>query len=379
MKKLASLLTSLIVLVSAPIFAANISDNLKASIEGVANQPTSILFTLENTSPDLTIRFVRWHTPLEGTFTKDIFLVTLNGAIQSYQGRVLRRRPPQSSDYITLNPGEKVSTAIDLSGVYDMTQSGSYRIQFRSNLLDVEVVTASSKRSANTAPNAERITSQSLLLNLSNASKRTAPAQVAEASSFSSCSASQTNWIQDAHNRAIGLASESKNAMANTTAASRPTAARYVKWFGSYSSARYQRVLDAFNKMSTALNTQNIQYICDCDQYFEQIGVYAFVYSNDEYNVHICQNTFSLGVTGSDTRAGTIIHELSHFTVLGGTDDHGYGYNTALSLAISNPSNAVDNAENYLFFAENIPNLTNGTAQSGGSSIVIAPILQLLL
>lgn len=62
--------------------------------------------------------------------------------------------------------------------------------------------------------------------------------------------------------------------------------------------------------------------------------------------------------TGTDSRAGTIVHEQSHFTVNGGTDDHVYGQSGAKSLAISNPANAVDNADNHEYFAENNPALS---------------------
>ena len=49
------------------------------------------------------------------------------------------------------------------------------------------------------------------------------------------------------------------------------------------------------------------------------------------------------------------MHEQSHFTVNGGTDDHVYGQSGAKALAISNPANAVDNADNHEYFAENTP------------------------
>jgi peptidyl-Lys metalloendopeptidase len=52
-----------------------------------------------------------------------------------------------------------------------------------------------------------------------------------------------------------------------------------------------------------------------------------------------------------------MIHEMSHFNVIAGTDDWAYGQSAAASLARSNPTRAVDNADNHEYFAENTPYL----------------------
>lgn len=54
-------------------------------------------------------------------------------------------------------------------------------------------------------------------------------------------------------------------------------------------------------------------------------------------------------------QSGTLIHESSHFTSNGGTDDHTYGQSSCKSLAISDPNSAIDNADSHEYFAENNP------------------------
>lgn len=66
---------------------------------------------------------------------------------------------------------------------------------------------------------------------------------------------------------------------------------------------------------------------------------------------------WSTTTTGTDSRAGTLVHEASHWTVNGGTRDNVYGQSGAKNLAISNPASAVANADNHEYFAENTPNL----------------------
>ena len=44
--------------------------------------------------------------------------------------------------------------------------------------------------------------------------------------------------------------------------------------------------------------------------------------------------------------------QASHFTVNGGTQDYVYGQSNAQSLAQSNPDQAIFNADNHEYFAE---------------------------
>ena len=48
---------------------------------------------------------------------------------------------------------------------------------------------------------------------------------------------------------------------------------------------------------------------------------------------------------------------MSHFTVVASTNDDVYGQAGAKNLAITNPAQAVDNADNHEYFAENTPAL----------------------
>ncbi len=58
-----------------------------------------------------------------------------------------------------------------------------------------------------------------------------------------------------------------------------------------------------------------------------------------------------------DSKGGTIIHEVSHFNAVAGTDDIVYGQSGAKSLAISDPNGATNNADSHEYFAENTPSL----------------------
>lgn len=71
--------------------------------------------------------------------------------------------------------------------------------------------------------------------------------------------------------------------------------------------------------------------------------------------VTLCSLFWSAPATGTDSKAGTLIHESSHFTKNGGTDDIAYGQTKAKALAKSSPAQAINNADSHEYFAENNP------------------------
>jgi peptidyl-Lys metalloendopeptidase len=89
---------------------------------------------------------------------------------------------------------------------------------------------------------------------------------------------------------------------------------------------------------------------CGCNQNY-----YAYVYPTRPYEIFVCRAFWSAPLTGTDSKAGTLVHEMSHFNVTAGTDDHVYGQAGAKNLAITDPDAALDNADSHEYFAENNP------------------------
>ena len=91
---------------------------------------------------------------------------------------------------------------------------------------------------------------------------------------------------------------------------------------------------------------------CGCNKSY-----YAYVYPTQPYKIYVCNAFWSAPLAGTDSKGGTLIHEMSHFNAVAGTDDWAYGQSAAASLAISNAAKAVDNADNHEYFGENTPAL----------------------
>jgi len=154
--------------------------------------------------------------------------------------------------------------------------------------------------------------------------------------------------------------------LGNTPTSQRSTAPRYVQWFGIYTESRYALVESNFDAISDALSQKNVTFDCGCDEPF----AYAYIYLSRPYEIYLCGLFWSAPRLGIDSQAGTIVHEISHFRDVAGTEDHAYGQNGAMDLAFRYPVLAIDNADNYLYFAENTPPLSMNTgsgSSTGGS------------
>ena len=133
------------------------------------------------------------------------------------------------------------------------------------------------------------------------------------------------------------------------------SAARYIEWFGSASTTRHDIIRTNFVKIYSALDSEQIDFSCSGSSC--QNNTYAYVNSIQPYKIYLCNQFWNASLTGTDSRAGTIIHEVSHFAVVADTDDVVYTQANARTLALSDPNSAVRNADSHEFFAENTPSL----------------------
>jgi len=125
---------------------------------------------------------------------------------------------------------------------------------------------------------------------------------------------------------------------------------RYTTWFGALDATRGAKVSGNFTAIKDAFENKPIKIDCDCDEPY-----FAYVYPARPYTVWVCRAFWAAAVTGTDSRGGTLLHELSHFNVVAATDDHVYGQAGAAELARSAPERAINNADSHEYFGENTP------------------------
>lgn len=335
-----------------------------------ASDSQNLTYTLVNNS-NSPISVLKWHLPIDG-IEDNIFNVKKAGEQEAiYLGIIMKRGIPVPEDYVTIEPKGSVSTEFDLSEYYDISQTGNYRVEFASPILNVGHDEPGSLISS--LVETQKFDTQIIHSNVAEFKllEDRAPKQIngvavewidkmksleseGATSSFQNCSTAQSNTIKDALREAEKYAKESKLKLINTQTNNRPNARRYKEWFGSYTIQNYDRVSQNFNKIHDALITKPVTFNCNCNK----PNVYAFVRPSRPYEIFLCNSFWNASLTGTDSKAGTIVHELSHFYIIGSTDDHVYGQPNARELALNIPSNAIANADNHEYFAENNPALS---------------------
>lgn len=295
-------------------------------------------------------RVPTYQLPLK-SLDNGILDVSRDGTPVNYTGRLVKRGLPKAADFTILKPGQSVQGEVDLAGAYDLSTSGNYTLQVRSSLQYASLSDGSLMKAANGEPAVA--TSTPLTVWLDGARRgvqrqlAVGPTAVVNGINYLNCSTTRTSQAGSAVTAARAYSQNARNYL---NAGS--TGARYTTWFGAYNASRYSRVSQNFVAIDNALDQNNGQIIinCNCTD-----SAYAYVYANAPYEIYVCNAFWSAPTQGTDSKAGTLVHEMSHFTAVAGTQDRVYGQSGARSLAISNPAQAITNADSHEYFAENTP------------------------
>ncbi|QSQ22847.1 peptidase M35 [Pyxidicoccus parkwayensis] len=308
---------------------------VKLSVEKssmAARDNVLVSVTMTNVS-SRTVRLLKWNTPVDGV-KEDLFKVTANGVAAEYNGRHYKWATPVETDYLNLAPGESVSSKVDLSAIYDFSKTANYDISFGASHDGVSELSSNSV---------------SVFVEgrpFANPEAEAAGTVSAMSLSTANCTSSRTSSVTTAFSSAQTYANNAVSYLGGTPSAT----ARFTTWFGTYSSTNWNTIKTHYTAIKSAFDTKSVIVDCGCTD-----SAYAYVYKNQPYRIYVCNAFWSAPNTGTDSRAGTLIHEMSHFTVVADTDDWAYGQTAAKNLAKSNPTNARDNADSHEYFAENTP------------------------
>ncbi len=307
------------------------------------NDNVTVRLTLTNTSSQPQM-ILKWHTAF-AEIEESLFEVTRDGAKVPYLGAHYKRGAPKASDYYLLKPGASHTVRVELSDMYDMSITGQYTVSYSAKSMNLfgtnEAVVGEIKSGA-----ASLWIDGALPRGSESAMSKAIdpPSTQAGALSFSKCTTTQQQTIVSAMGAATTMANDADAYMGGNLGA------RYTKWFGAADTTRINKVKANFAAIKDAFGTKPVTVDCGCKKTY-----YAYVYPNQPYKIYVCKAFWTAPLTGTDSKGGTLVHEMSHFTAVAGTDDWVYGQSGAASLAISNPTNAVDNADSHEYFSENTP------------------------
>jgi len=307
-----------------------------------------VILQVSITNPnDHAIKILKWLTPLNGV-QGPLFTVLRDGTPAAYLGPIYKRVAPTDQDYITLAAGESLTSEVNLSTFYDFSISGNYEISYE---VASEKLYLQDSQERKKLSKSGVLTSNTMEMNIEAHTVPAPPEIEAEAvtgpTGFNSCSASEQTDLLNARSSASTYANG-----ATTYFGANNHGSRYTTWFGAYDLARYNTVSSHFTALRNAIDTASMTFDCTCDS---EPSTYAYVYPNAPYTIYLCGAFWAAPMTGTDSKAGTLIHETSHFYVVASTQDYAYGQSAAQALAVSNPAHAIMNADSHEYFSENNP------------------------
>jgi uncharacterized Zn-binding protein involved in type VI secretion len=127
--------------------------------------------------------------------------------------------------------------------------------------------------------------------------------------------------------------------------------ADFMTYFGKTDEASRKNIMDRIDRMQALIDSMTLDNFKIADP--SRPKIYAYVYPNDKtHTVYLDQAFATAPATGTDSKAGTLGHEMSHFNDIGGTEDHVYGSDDAKQTAKDAPDTALDNADNFEYYLE---------------------------
>lgn len=311
------------------------------------------------------VRFLKWHTPLDPLLC-DCFVVKSGGKVVPYDGPLVKRAAPTSKDYVTLAPGKSISAEVSLSDAYNTTKTGKYQILLKP-LPDVRAGGARLSLAAAAKP-----------MKLSTPAKAAfqivAGKGVPHRTLGAQARFAQPTQLKRPTSKKVGLGAKKKAALTalapvvkGGTAAEKAAArqahldgynlcvaalaglandAKYREWFGTHTTARFNKAKAVYTKVKNRMDSTTFTY--DLTGTGCRSRVFAYTYHGST-TIWYCDAFWSAPATGTDSKAGTCLHEHTHSDAL--TDDIAYGQVNCRNLATSNPDNAVNNADSFEYYA----------------------------
>ncbi len=178
-----------------------------------------------------------------------------------------------------------------------------------------------------------------------------------QAVAFEGCTKTEIGQFLAASERAERL-----TLTATTAIGPNPT---FERWFGDYSRKNGEVVRGNLKAIVKVLRSGEVTASCKNDgQGLCASDTFAFVNLDSPFVVNLCDTFFEMDTmkqltadsvsAGNGTRAGTIIHEVSHFESVSATEDLCYTREECSDMAKRRSDDALKNADSYQYFVEDV-------------------------
>lgn len=339
-----------VILRAGAAFASSEVPSVTLSVDSTsfaADMPVTVHVTIANNGKH-PLKILKWYTPFDDVEGPLFSIQRDYGLPVAYTGPLYKRPKPAHDDYLHLKGGESITRDVDLAMYYDLSKSGQYSIVYDVSSTELYAERGSAKKEP------ERLTSNEIKVWIAGREAGSVadaglPVKTSGTTGFNRCTTTQQAILVTARANA---SSYSADALSYLKSQSHQYSPRYITWFGAPDAARYETVTTHFTSISSAMDTAAVTFDCGCKKRY-----YAYVYPTRPYTIYLCRIFWLAPQTGTDSQAGTLIHEMSHFNTVASTSDYVYGQQGAMDLALTDPAKAVNNADNHEYFGENSPPL----------------------
>ncbi|KDQ21771.1 hypothetical protein BOTBODRAFT_50333 [Botryobasidium botryosum FD-172 SS1] len=342
---LTALLLSLLMGPTSAAPSLSIAVSGPSSVDGLSN--LKVATTIHNTGDEPLRLLNDPRSLLTPSWATNVFSIskTDGSARPDFRGVKVKWSPSlaaQSNDVTTVAPGQSVEFTHDLSTTYDFAAAGAGTYNFHALDTFTHVDAAGnlvSLKASLTSPASLKLSG-----NLAVVPSTPSSAKFTKRAKFVGCSADQQTQINAAIPAAQKYAGDALTYLKSQSSAT----PRFTTWFGSYTSASKDLVTTHYTGISGG-QFSTFTYDCSCTE----ANTFAFVEPDKYGYINLCDAFWTAPVTGTDSKGGTLVHECSHFTKNGATQDYTYGQASCQSLAKSDPAQATMNADSHEYFAEN--------------------------
>ncbi|XP_011407546.2 PREDICTED: uncharacterized protein LOC105314849 [Amphimedon queenslandica] len=288
-----------------------------------------------NANEDLYL--LKRNTPLEG-LNSGFVSVSLDGRPLEYEGIIIHRLPPTKDEFVLLKAGESISATVQITDAFSIDTDGLYTVQYSRPL---QYLSGKKFR--------ESFVRESIQMYLEDTSILLKPKKEVVKADYTvhlqACGSASfvgdrnNSQTLDAHKKLCGGTRTARAGVGNNNI--------YVRWFGTYTSTRGNKVKDVYQKINDGITNKVCTYYNNGPRC--QSNYYAYTYKGAT-TVYLCDVYYGdptdCSTTG-ESKEGTLLHEWAH--AYGYIDDVTYGRTNCKNLAKSNPDDAIRNADSYLY------------------------------
>lgn len=337
--------------------------------------PMTLQFKLQNVSKHI-YRVLTWATPLEGELLGNCFTVLRDGDVIAYDGKLASRPDPLANEYVTIHPGQVLTATVDLSTYYAIEDAGEFTATFSGVIFDAFTVPSGAATTVHPRSEFQRIMPlcgiaqfrtvqyRAPLLTLGQKHRISVAKKLRDLESavvtgggagggmpspeLTGFTPQQQQQILLAHDTALFYALQARDQLAKVRA---ETNQLYQYWFGEFDQARYDCVKSHYAEIATKLQTHQVAYEYDANTTANAYAIPEF--AGVEWHTVWLGPAFFSGLANSgldSSRFGVLVHEWSH--ALCSTNDYYYGAESDHALAVLDPGDAIDGADNHQLFVE---------------------------